>query len=298
MVGDAQRWQPTTSCLTILHNYLVEASEPKEIVMRTRSKIVLFMGIGGLSLAACGGPKVASSSTSTTLIPLKSAAAGFNAAKTEFVLPYKLGYLPGSELALAKADSAYASGLVNTQYWTQVQLHVPSKNASATQVAMLWVYVGEPATGAPQVAVTGTKANALSWNAMIAGIGGAGAVKILNSTPVAVSASTLNPLFTASSQFNSNALANGDRLVAPSMLEVLAAPTGTLAVGGTSLPAFCVPVPEAFVNSGGKLFNPSGFPVMIAGPSTVFGGSVTTTGSAPTGVLLYDQGVGSCANFH
>ena len=265
--------------------------------MRTRSKIVLFMGIGGLSLAACGGPQVSSTSTSSTLIPFKSAAAGFNANKTEFVLPFKLGYLPAPELALAQADLAYAAGLVNTQDWTQVQLHVPSKNASATQSAMLWVYVGEPATSGPQVAVTGTKANTLSWNAMIAGIGGAGAVKILNSTPVAVSASTLNPLFTSSSQFNSNAVSNGEQLVAASELEILVAPTGTLAVGATSLPAFCVPVPEALL-SGGKVTVASGVPVMTAGPSTVFGGSVTTPGSAPTGVLLYDQGVGSCANFH
>ena len=138
----------------------------------------------------------------------------------------------------------------------------------------------------------------------MAGIGGTGAVKVLNSTQVAVTATTLDPLFTANSQFNSNAVSNGDQLVVASILEVLAAPTGTLAVGGTSLPAFCVlrsafcvPVPEALL-SGGKVTVSSSAPVMTAGPSIVFGGSVTTTGSTPTGVLLYDQGVGSCANFH
>ena len=54
---------------------------------------------------------------------LAHASVGFNAAKTEFVLPYKLGYLPVPELALAKADSAYAAGLVNAQDWVQVQFY-------------------------------------------------------------------------------------------------------------------------------------------------------------------------------
>ena len=266
--------------------------------MKVRSKVVLVVGVAGLSLAACGGTKVAGSSTSST--PAKNATVGFNATKTEFVLPHNLGYLPAPELALAKADPAYASGLANTGDWMQIRAQVSQlEEGFAHEVVMLWGYVGAPSTGSPQVAVTDTKATAMLWNGVMATIDGRGAIKVLNSAPVALSASTLNTLFTASSQLNSNAVAKGDRLIAPSMLEVQAAPVGTMTAGGTSVPAFCVPVPEAFVNSGGKVIVPSSFPVMTAGPSTVFGGvGMPTGGASPIGIMLYDQGVVSCANFH
>jgi len=42
---------------------------------------------------------------------------GFNSDKTAFVLPHNLGNLPAGELAFAKANPAYATGLLNKRDW-------------------------------------------------------------------------------------------------------------------------------------------------------------------------------------
>ena len=108
------------------------------IEMKIRTKVVLAVGVAGLSLAACTPPVlkvggrylIGSPSTTTTLVPPKNAPVGFNAARTEFVLPYNLGYLPAPELALAKVDPAYASGLADAGDWMQAQVGLWARGAS------------------------------------------------------------------------------------------------------------------------------------------------------------------------
>ena len=242
---------------------------------------------------------VGSPSTTTTLVPPKSASVGFNANKTEFVLPYNLGYLPAAELALTQADSAYAAGLGNAQDWTQQEFVGPGPSWKA------WVYIG---TSGNAQDISLNKGDAEDLGVFIKlddGVKNPGSSYsseiILHSSPVAVNASTLNGGlggFGVGGDSPYNAIPASASVVDASNLEIQAAPVGTLAVGvGASLPAFCVPVPEAFVNGGGKLFNPSGFPVMTAGPSTVFGGAFPPAGNTGS-PSLYDKGVASCNNFH
>lgn len=281
--------------------------------MRTRSKVILLVvtiaPLGVIAYSVNGfvkGPSYALPTTTTTTLPA-GIPVGFNTERTEFVLPHNLGYLPAPELALAKADPAYAAGLANAGDWTPVPMVAPSVSSSASAPEpppiTLWAYSRGVATGssAPsgessQQSVIDIKAGIVSMNDSLELFGEGGPATRLSSSSVKVHASTVNALFVSE-----GAVPYRTELLAPSTLEVQAAPVGTLAVGGTSLPAFCVPTPEAFLAQGflsaAKVSTPKTEPVMTAGPSTVFAGSLGTAGSAPTGVLLYDQGVGSCANF-
>ena len=279
--------------------------------MRTRSKIVLFMGIGGLSLAAYGfvstlpslTPGMVPTTTPTTTLP-PGTPVGFNAARTEFVLPHNLGYLPAPELALAKADSAYAAGLGNAGDWTQMQVQLPwvsaSENATGPPPVTMWEYSpggemtsSDPSGQSSQRLVMAIKTEIISENVSFVEDGVNAGTPRVSSSSVKVHASTLNSI-----QIEAGSVPYRTELLAPSMLEVLAAPVGTLAVGGTGLPAFCVPVPEAFLSHGflsaAKVSTPKTEPVITAGPSAVFAGSNLDTGSPS----YYDKGVASCNHFH
>lgn len=293
--------------------------------MKATLKLVAVAGIAGLSLAACGASHSAAanstsssttSSTSatssgpTTAVPA-NAPVGFNAAKTAFVLPYKLGLLPASELALAKADAAYAAGLANLSDWVQTGVPVTGTAAPSPgeppKMVQTWFYIGSSiannSASAQQTMakLTNDKSTTIVWNTMISSLGGPSAAKAVNSTSVAVQDSTLNPLMTAQSRFSGGSVLSGDQLVAGSNLEIQAAPIGTLAIPGNNVPAFCVPTPEAWL-ANGKPVNVTGLPTITAGPATVFAAPIFTqdTQSSPppaSSVVLYDQGVASCVNF-
>ena len=271
--------------------------------MKIRTKVVLSVGVAGLSLGACTPPVlkiggryvIGSPPTTTTSVPPKNAPVGFNAARTEFVLPYNLGYLPAPELALAKVDPSYASGLAIAKDWTQIQ----TQDSSGLGAVETWVYVG---TSGDAWSISLAKSDVTGLNYKILWTDGAPGTSstatpsqiILHSSPVAVNVSTLN---TGLEQFATstitNAIPSGALAVDASTLEIQAAPVGTLAVGGARWLGFCVPVPLAFVNSGGTLFDPPGLPVMTAGPSTIYVEPPDGSNSA-----LNDKGVGFCNNFH
>ena len=271
--------------------------------MRAGSKLITAV-IAGLSLVACGSSGVtsstgASSTPSTTTTVLVNAPVGFNAARTEFVLPHKLGLLPAPELALAKTDSAYATGLANPNDWVQFQIADPTAIVKAKQKPPMVDVLGYAGASASvhnqnQGELFSIKANAIAWNRMIASPHGPGSVSVLRSTRATVDASSLNALITV--PMKPFTVPAGEKLVAASNLEIQAAPIGTLGINGSNQPAICVPTPGALVVNG-KPVTPTGVPVMTAGPSTVFASLAPSSGSRPSGVYLYDKGVPSCANF-
>lgn len=271
--------------------------------MKATLKLVAVAGIAGLGLAACGtshsaavnstGSSTSSSATSsgpTTAVPAK-APVGFNAAKTEFVLPYKLGLLPASELALAKSNAAYAKGLANTQDWFQMETYLsPAGKPTATNT---WFYAGSPVVipaSTQGLYVAAAKSVTIETNN-----GELSSGTVIHSASVTIQATTLNTLTAPASTRSSS----GPELLAPSTLEIQAAPSGVLTVGGSNLGAFCVPTPEAYL-SNNKVVTASGMPVITAGPSAIFAGenlASTSAAAAKSGPVLYDQGVASCANF-
>ena len=280
--------------------------------MKATIKLLTVAGFAGLSLAACGTSKsteVASAGhstsagsttvSSTTTVPV-NAPVGFNLAKTEFVLPHHLGLLPEGELALAKADPAYAAGLANPTDWMDAKLGGPSSSSaqSSAVAGSGWVYVGGPGS-ATAVGTMALKSNAISFfypyfQRLFPGS------KLMNVAPISVNASSLNTLSNGSSHQYGDTTSSGGDLVYPSILEFRAAPTGTLAVSGANLPAFCTPSAAAYiVNYKPVSVKGMGF-VMTAGPSTVFAGknmfsTSPSTSSTPT---MYDKGTASCAAFH
>lgn len=271
--------------------------------MKTPIKIITAAGIAGLALAACGssGIKVSSGTTgsnhSTVAAPAVTVPAnspvGFNAARTAFVLPYKLGLLPADELALAKADATYAAGLANLSDWTL-------RNSSTPYPVPIggWYYTGRSTTKTALGNTLFVKSDAINWGADAVILYGFSQLKVVHSTTAQVHASTLNVLISVGPLDSALGIAGrGNSLVLPSSLEIRAAPIGTLAVG-VDIPAICIPMPEAYLVDN-KPATISGLPVMTAGPSTVFAGqSGTSAGPPASGVMLYDKGVASCANFH
>ena len=270
--------------------------------MRTRSKIVLAVGVAGLSVAAYGvvstlpslSPGTVPTTTTTTLPP--GTPVGFNAARTEFVLPHNLGYLPAPELALAKVDPAYASGLATTGDWTQIQW--PLQNTRVLKLVTSWAYAGEASNSPPtpgvesyQMRVVDIKSAIIPWNDFFVYEGATGLATRLSASSVRVQASTIHAINMA----GHGIVPYRTELLAPSTLEVQAAP---FTVGGSNNAAFCVPVPEAFLTHGflsaAKVSTPKTEPVITAGPSAVFAGSNLGTGSPS----YYDEGVASCNNFH
>ncbi len=282
--------------------------------MKATIKLFTAAGFAGLGLAACGTSNtaaVSSTSTaavsstsnsisagSTTIVPANTPV-GFNAAKTEFVLPHHLGLLPASELALAKADPTYANGLANPTYWMDAKAEgQPSSSAqSLAPAGSGWVYVGQPGSQTA-VGVMALKSYIISFfypyfQKLFPGS------KLVNVAPTSVNATSLNTLSSGSSHQYGVTTSSGGDLVYPSILEFRAAPTGALAVSGTNLQAFCTPSSVAYIlNNKPVSAKGMGF-VMTAGPSTVFAGknvfSSSPNSSAP---VTYDKGITSCGAFH
>ena len=273
--------------------------------MRPTAKLLAGGAISALGLAACSVSN-GNSATTTTVPPVTMPAnspAGFNAAHTAFNLPFKLGVLPADELALAKADPAYAAGLAKPNDWmrSNENLFAPTgSNAELATRAPTWYYVGST-SGSESAAVVDVKNTEMGWNATIVAIYNPASMSVVHSSPIAIDARGLHAIVSSASFAASALPANSLVLVAPSNLEIQAAPVGTLQVRATAMPAFCVPMPYAWVYEG-KLANQSGMPAMNAGPSTVFAGpNVTASPSSPLPggeVGLYDEGVASCANFN
>ncbi|MHB1732763.1 MAG: hypothetical protein ACYCU8_04850 [Ferrimicrobium acidiphilum] len=266
-------------------------------------------GLAAATLAACGStvhtskpaPKASTPSTSTPKsVPSTPAApstkqVGFNASKTAFVLPYKLGDLPAPELALAKSDTAYASGLANPSDWINIK---PSKGTLASQSG--WYYTGAT-TGQFLSSLIEDKTEVpVIWQILLGGSGYPG-VTVSTTTSVSVSASSLGNFPGTFPNLSKDLSGKGYTIVTPSTLEVRAAPTGKLSVHGTTLGVFCTPSPEAVIALG-KVVTPTGLTPITAGPSAVFAyRAPTSPGVAATGAntpTLYDQGAASCASFN
>ncbi len=271
-------------------------------------KVLAAAAISALGPAACGasGAKVSSATTvaANGTLAAENSPVGFNAAKTAFNLPHKLGLLPVDELALAKADPAYAAGLANVGDWVRSREKLISTSGSAAHPATqspTWYYVGTT-TGSGSSAVVDVKNTEMGWNSIIVSFYGAKSLKVLRSTPLPISAASLNVLISTAAHFAKGAVPGGGyQLVAPGNLEIQAAPVGFLYIGvSVEDPAFCVPMPYAYLASH-KVATPNGMPVMTAGPSTVFAASIPSAGPPAIGTTssatLYDQGVASCAAF-
>ena len=210
---------------------------------------------------------------------------GFNAAKTEFVLPHQLGLLPAGELALAKANPTYANGLANPNDWMQFQTRIGLGTAGAviqTKNVTLWFY-----EGSGDYVAAGVKPAAVSYNTEILPF----SPNTLQSTSVQIHATTLNNLTIRNSRSSST-----PQFVGASALEIQAAPLGTLYVNGVGLPAVCVPTPEAYIANGKVVTAGGGMPVITAGPSTIFAIKNPVSHSSPP--IFYDRGTASCAAFH
>ena len=254
--------------------------------------------VAGTALAACGSSAQTSAATTTTSSKAKTTGAktvakpvvntsngspGFNASKTVFVLPHNLGDLFAPELALAKSDPAYAAGLLTPADWVNIPPY-----SGATSNEQGWIYMGT-ATGPNTGGLVSAKLTVADmWVTTIAGPNhNTGAhFSITSSTPI--SASQLNSYSLA--PVAPVAVGQGYTVVTPSVLEVRAAPVGTMSVNGTSIPAFCTPTPEGVVQNG-QIVTPGGTP-LTAGPSAMF--TVPNQGQN----VLYDQGVSSCAGFN
>ena len=293
-IEDYKQWQICVCGAYIFSKRLSCIKEQSE--MKATIKLLTAAGFAGLSLAACGSSKstavsVTSNSTgsgSTTTVPA-NASVGFNAAKTEFVLPHNLGLLPGSELALAKADPTYAKGLANAQDWMQFKTEIGSGMKGPliqAKAVTLWFY-----EGSGSYAAAGVKSYAVAENTEILPF----TSNVLQSTSVQINDTALNTLSIPKSSSTS-----GPQLVGASTLEIQAAPVGTLSVNGSGLPAICMPTPEAYV-AGGKVVTAGGMPIITAGPSTIFAGKdITSSTPLPAGTVpvVYDKGTTSCASFH
>ena len=264
--------------------------------MKATIKLLTVAGFAGLSLAACGGSgsgtllssistSTSPTSSTTTTVPV-NAPVGFNAAKTEFVLPHNLGLLPASELALAKADPTYANGLANPNDWMQFQTRIGLGNhlvggVIPTKNVTLWFY-----KGSGNYAAAGVKPAVVSENTEVLPF----SPNTLQSTSVQIQATTLNNLTIGNSSSSSS-----PQLVGASALEIQAAPLGTLSVNGVGLPAICVPTPEAYIAGGKVVEAGGGMPVITAGPSTIFAIKNPVSHSSPP--VFYDKGTTSCGAF-
>jgi hypothetical protein len=266
--------------------------------MKATIKLLTVAGFAGLSLAACGTSNSAavsstsnstSSGSTTTTVP-PNTPVGFNTTKTEFVLPHHLGLLPASELALAKADPTYAAGLANSHEWTQMGTEVGagmSGGVIKTQSVSLWFY-----DGSESYTVGGVKSYAVSANTAMLPFGS----KVLHSTSVQINDTKLNDITAPKTTSTS-----GPQLIGADTLEIQAAPVGTFSVNSSELPAFCVPVPEAYIANNRVVATVNGMPVITAGPSTVFAGqNITSSTPLPKNAVptFYDKGTTSCAAFH
>ena len=268
--------------------------------MKTKA-LVVGLGLSALGLASCSSSSAASSASLPNVSNTKNSGApntgasntknsgtavtpssnggsgGFNSSHTALVLPHGLGDLPAPELALAKADPAYASGLADPAKWIKV---ATMQRAGSSNT--FWMYVGS---------YSGTQSSLIvSAKMQQATLGTTSA--LLSKASVSINSSAVNT-FSNAPHSGSISIPNGDSLVIATPLEVEAAPVGNHAFGATSLPAFCTPIPYAWINSANKPVTITGMPSAPAGPSAVFAVSSTTQTS-----VSYSQGVSSCQGFN
>ena len=245
------------------------------------NNIGVFAGVG-IVIAGVGG--------GAYMMMNKRTSGGFNASKTVFVLPHNLGDLPAPELALAKSDPAYAAGLLTPADWfylTPTALDSLSKAIDPATGG--WIYLGgdnPTVIGGPNISpLVDVKVSTITtdWPIWLSGI-----AHFSTTSSVPILDSRLNSYSLA--PVASVAVSQGYTVVTPSVLEVRAAPVGTMSVNGTSVPAVCVPTPEGVLQNG-QIATPGGIS-LTAGPSVVF--TVTSKGYG----ALYDQGVSSCVGFN
>ena len=274
--------------------------------MRTAGKIIAVAAIAGLGLAGCTLPSGNPVTVPTTAPPVTvppGSPVGFNAARTAFNLPFGLGVLPADELALAKSDPAYAAGLANVNDWrNSTENLVPSMMGSGPILPMAptWYYVGT--TTGSAAAVVDAKNGEIGWNAsVVANLGiGQALNAVVHTNPPAIAAHGLHLINTGAVQDWVGTQGGGADFVTPSNLEIQAAPVGNLDAKGVATSAFCTPMPNAFIDSSGQVTVPLGASAITAGPSTVFAlaESVAAIAEEPDmNVILYDEGVASCAAF-
>ena len=224
--------------------------------------------------------------------PPANAPVGFNAARTAFVLPHRLGYLPAPELALAKSDPAYAAGLANLEDWVEWPIPTPPVLAGGLPPSSYggWFYVGGVVRQS-RLLVEGTKAQLQSWTDVleIPTGGYTAGVTLVTTSPVPIHDLAVHALHFSwgSSLFQGT----GEEVVTPSMLEIRSAPVKVLP-GGLSSGAICVPTSEAILQNG-RVITPLEITI-TAGPSTIFS---TDTSGATHGARLFDTGATSCAGF-
>ena len=259
----------------------------ERIEMKATIKLLTVAGFAGLSLAACG---IAGSSSASPIVGTSSlgiSTYGFNSTKTEFVLPHHLGLLPASELALAKANPTYAKGLANPNDWMQMPTQV------GTKTVKMGFYIGliGGLTGAE---VGAGKSFVITLNNGELSLG----KPVVHTTSVLINHISLNHVSPRSSVFTTS---SSPQLVAPSSLEIEAAPAGMFTLSNGKLGAFCVPEPEAYI-ANNKVVNASnGLQSITAGPFTVFAaaGLVSNSSTPPkSGPIFYDKGTTSCGAFH
>lgn len=276
--------------------------------MRTKIKLLTVAGFAGLSLAACGlsksaavsGTGNATSAGSTTTVPA-NAPVGFNAAKTQFVLPHNLGLLPATELTLAKADPTYAAGLANPGNWMQLATTKPGGSQSKS----LWYYGGPTMSTALSTSSRDAAANnvsvkqmTLGWEQLFKGNDGVGHLNVSDKSPVSVNVKSLNLLVSPGGSMAIHPLGSSYQLIAPSDIEIQAAPVGTIAIGSTTGAAFCAPTPQAYLDNS-KVTAVTGLPNVNAGPSVIFAVPFGAPGTGSSkGFSFYDKGTTSCAAFH
>ncbi len=239
----------------------------------------------GTTTSVASTPAGSSTSTpSTNTVSATPASPGFNASKTVFVLPHNLGDLPAPELALAKSDPAYAAGLLTPADWENI---AASAGGMATEQG--WFYMST-ASGLSAGSVVSAKMMVTDmWLGPLAGPNDntSAHFSITSNTPIAASSLNAYPLSTGAA---ADLVVSGYTVVTPSVLEVRAAPVGTMSVNGRSVEAFCTPTPEGVLQNG-HIVTPGGVN-LTAGPSAVF----TMPGPNPN--AFYDQGVSSCAGFN
>ena len=193
------------------------------------------------------------------------------------MLPHGLGNLPAPELALAKSDPAYASGLADPAKWIKI-----TTTQGTGPNGTFWMYVGSySGTQFPLITSAKMQQAALGTNSAL-----------LSKASVSINSSAVNT-FSNASHSGSISIPSGDSLVMATPLEVEAAPVGPHTFGTTSMLSFCTPVSYAWINKANQPVTIPGMPSSPAGPSAVFAVSSTTQTS-----VSYSQGVSSCQGFN
>ena len=265
--------------------------------MKTKVMVMAGIGLSALGLASCSSsstaapvttlPKLGNTKTSSVATPVASTTkVGFNSTRTVFVLPHGLGDLPAPELALAKADPAYAAGLADLGKWSSVKLPASALVGQPSgSPSTLWFYGGSYQANQLNLLTT----IKLEQEQAIYALGLHIKETTLGSGSVNVNTVQVQP----PAPGQAVTLPSNDTVITATPLEIEAAPVGNHAFQGNVLPSFCTPVAYAWINTANQVVNVPGLSAITAGPSAVF--AVSSIG--PT-ANTYDQGVSSCQGFN